>query len=126
MEMISAGGMAEADGYIGYMKPCATSHQDFDDDKAFQEQARNVARAPRRCHRSCSNRSVREPRKRPQGAATKIGRIFARNVILDRSRVVGERLTSVGGAIFTIPVEHMPSFCDPSHRRFDALPGRRR
>jgi multimeric flavodoxin WrbA len=45
MDMISAGGMAEADGYIGYMKPYATSHQDFDDDKAFQEQARNVARA---------------------------------------------------------------------------------
>lgn len=45
MDMISAGGVAEADGYIGYIKPYATSHQDFDDDKAFQEQARNVARA---------------------------------------------------------------------------------
>ena len=28
------------------MKPYATAHQDFDDNKAFQEEARNVARAP--------------------------------------------------------------------------------
>ena len=26
MKLISAGGMAETDGYIGYMKPYATSH----------------------------------------------------------------------------------------------------
>jgi multimeric flavodoxin WrbA len=45
LELISAGGMAEADGYIGYMKPYATSHQEYDEDKAFQEDVLNVARA---------------------------------------------------------------------------------
>jgi multimeric flavodoxin WrbA len=45
MSLISAGGMSEADGYIGYMEPYATSHQALDDDEAFQENARNVARA---------------------------------------------------------------------------------
>jgi len=43
--LISAGGAAEADGYIGYMKPYATSHRDLDDDKAFQEEVLNAARA---------------------------------------------------------------------------------
>ena len=33
MKLISAGGTAEADGYIGYMKPYATSHKDFDKDR---------------------------------------------------------------------------------------------
>jgi multimeric flavodoxin WrbA len=45
LELISAGGMAEADGYIGYMKPYATSHQEYDEDQAFQEDVLNVARA---------------------------------------------------------------------------------
>ncbi|WP_375781017.1 flavodoxin family protein [Bradyrhizobium sp. ma5] len=45
LELISAGGIAEADGYIGYMKPYATSHRAFDDDKAFQDKVLNVARA---------------------------------------------------------------------------------
>jgi hypothetical protein len=45
MALISAGGMAEADGYIGYMDPYATSHAALDEDTAFQEQVRNVARA---------------------------------------------------------------------------------
>jgi multimeric flavodoxin WrbA len=45
LELISAGGMAEADGYIGYMKPYATSHEDFDKDLAFQDDVLNVARA---------------------------------------------------------------------------------
>ncbi|QIG97370.1 MULTISPECIES: flavodoxin family protein [unclassified Bradyrhizobium] len=45
MELISAGGMAEMDGYIGYMKPYATSHQELDEDRAFQDQVRNVALA---------------------------------------------------------------------------------
>jgi multimeric flavodoxin WrbA len=29
MKLISAGGMAETDGYIGYMKPYARSHEDL-------------------------------------------------------------------------------------------------
>ena len=37
--------MSEADGYIGYMEPYATSHQALDEDEAFQENVRNVARA---------------------------------------------------------------------------------
>jgi multimeric flavodoxin WrbA len=45
MSLISAGGMAETDGYIGYMEPYATSHQALDEDKVFQEEVHNVARA---------------------------------------------------------------------------------
>jgi multimeric flavodoxin WrbA len=45
MSLISAGAMAETDGYIGYMEPYATSHQALDEDTAFQEEVRNVARA---------------------------------------------------------------------------------
>src|SRR3954451_15582117 len=45
MKLISAGGMAETDGYIGYMKPYATSHEDLDADTDFQKEIVNVARA---------------------------------------------------------------------------------
>jgi multimeric flavodoxin WrbA len=45
MKLISAGAVAEADGYVGYMKPYATSHAEFDRDKAFQHEVLNVARA---------------------------------------------------------------------------------
>jgi multimeric flavodoxin WrbA len=45
MSLISAGSLAEADGYIGYMEPYANSHQALDDDKGFQEEVLNVARA---------------------------------------------------------------------------------
>ena len=45
MHLISAGGLAETDGYIGYMEPYATSHQALDEDWAFQEEVRNAARA---------------------------------------------------------------------------------
>jgi multimeric flavodoxin WrbA len=44
MKLISAGGMAESDGYIGYMKPYATSHEEFDKDGSFQKEVLNVAR----------------------------------------------------------------------------------
>jgi hypothetical protein len=37
--------VAEADGYIGYMEPYATSHQALDEDAAFQAEVLNVARA---------------------------------------------------------------------------------
>src|SRR5438034_2284664 len=43
MSLISAGGKAEIDGYIGYMEPYATSHQALDEDEAFQAEVRNVA-----------------------------------------------------------------------------------
>ena len=45
MSLISAGGSAEADGYVGYMEPYATSHQALDEDEDFQAEIRNVARA---------------------------------------------------------------------------------
>jgi multimeric flavodoxin WrbA len=45
MKLISAGGMAETDGYIGYMKPYATSHHDLDDDTGFQKEVVNAAHA---------------------------------------------------------------------------------
>ena len=45
MSLISAGGKAEADGYIGYMGPYASSHAALDEDDAFQEEVRNAARA---------------------------------------------------------------------------------
>jgi hypothetical protein len=45
MHLISAGAVAEADGYVGYMEPYATSHQALDKDTAFQTGVVNVARA---------------------------------------------------------------------------------
>src|ERR1700730_15121171 len=38
MSLISAGGMAETGGYIGYMKAYATAHEALDEDKSFQEE----------------------------------------------------------------------------------------
>jgi hypothetical protein len=45
MALISAGRTAEAEGYIGYMEPYATSHDALDEDRDFQEEVRNAARA---------------------------------------------------------------------------------
>jgi multimeric flavodoxin WrbA len=45
MSLISAGRFAEADGYVGYMQPYATSHRALDQNLGFQEEVRNVARA---------------------------------------------------------------------------------
>jgi multimeric flavodoxin WrbA len=45
MSLISAGGLAETDGYIGYMEPYATSHQALDEDSDFQQEVTNVAKA---------------------------------------------------------------------------------
>jgi hypothetical protein len=42
--LVSAGRMAEADGYVGYMEPYATSHQALDEDRAFQQEVVNAAR----------------------------------------------------------------------------------
>jgi multimeric flavodoxin WrbA len=43
MKLISAGSMAELDGYIGYEEPYALSHQALDQDNAFQKDVRNAA-----------------------------------------------------------------------------------
>ena len=45
MALISIGRTGEADGYVGYMEPYATSHDALDQDEAFQQEALNVARA---------------------------------------------------------------------------------
>lgn len=45
MSLVSASRAAELDGYIGYQKPYATSHQALDEDNDFQLQIRNAARA---------------------------------------------------------------------------------
>ena len=43
--LISAGHAAELDRYVGYYKPYATSHDDLDEDTAFQAEVRNAARS---------------------------------------------------------------------------------
>jgi multimeric flavodoxin WrbA len=45
MGLIPAGRAALVDGYVGYYKPYATSHDDLDADKDFQEEVRNAARS---------------------------------------------------------------------------------
>ena len=45
MGLIDAGTLSRLDRYIGYYEPYATSHQTLDNDKAVQEETRNVARA---------------------------------------------------------------------------------
>jgi multimeric flavodoxin WrbA len=45
MGLVAAGTQARLDRYVGYMAPYATSHDDFDRDRALQEEVRNVARA---------------------------------------------------------------------------------
>jgi multimeric flavodoxin WrbA len=45
MSLISAGRTSQADGYVGYMESYATSHAALDEDREFQEETVNVARA---------------------------------------------------------------------------------
>jgi multimeric flavodoxin WrbA len=45
MHLSPAGSSAELDRYIGYWKPYATNHAEFDVDTAFQEEVRNAARS---------------------------------------------------------------------------------
>ena len=45
MGLIEAGDKSRLDRFVGYYKPYATSHQELDDDRDFQEEVRNVARA---------------------------------------------------------------------------------
>ncbi|WP_407158606.1 flavodoxin family protein [Bradyrhizobium sp. STM 3557] len=45
MSLISVGRTGEVDGYVGYMEPYATSHQGLDEDRAFQKEVENAARA---------------------------------------------------------------------------------
>ena len=43
MEMISAGTLAEKDGYVCYESPYATSHEEYDSDESYQHDIRNAA-----------------------------------------------------------------------------------
>ena len=43
MDLVSAGTMAETDGYVGYQAPYATSHAALDNDEAFQADVRSAA-----------------------------------------------------------------------------------
>ncbi len=45
MGLIEAGSNRRLDRFVGYYKPYATSHQQLDKDRDFQEEVRNVARA---------------------------------------------------------------------------------
>lgn len=45
MHLISAGRFGEIDGYVGYMEPYAMSHRHLDEDREFQQEVLNVARA---------------------------------------------------------------------------------
>ena len=45
MGLIEAGSKSRLDRFVGYYEPYATSHQALDDDRGFQAEVRNVARA---------------------------------------------------------------------------------
>jgi hypothetical protein len=45
MGLIPAGRAGMVDGYVGYYKPYATSHDDLDADKDFHGEVRNAARS---------------------------------------------------------------------------------
>jgi hypothetical protein len=45
MGLVESGFHARLDRYVGYYEPYATSHQHLDDDRDFQEEVRNAARA---------------------------------------------------------------------------------
>jgi multimeric flavodoxin WrbA len=45
MKLIEAGHLSQLGGYVGYLRPYATSHEDLDRDPDFQEEVRNAARA---------------------------------------------------------------------------------
>jgi multimeric flavodoxin WrbA len=71
MELQAAGPMAEAETYIGYYEPYATSHAALDGDAAFQEEVRNAARvlirsvkAKREGRRFDPELGLREPRQK--------------------------------------------------------------
>jgi len=69
MGLIAAGNAALVDGYVGYYRPYATSHDDFDQDKGFHQEVRNAARSLvngvrllRRGKLERPDASLREPR----------------------------------------------------------------
>lgn len=61
MQLISAGRFAELDGYVGYMEPYATSHRDLDEDREFQQEVQNAARALGNAVRLARSGRLEEP-----------------------------------------------------------------
>jgi multimeric flavodoxin WrbA len=69
--LIEAGHMSQLAALVGYMQPYATSHDELDRDAAFQEEARNAARAlvqavklMRNGELKLPDAGLREPRKK--------------------------------------------------------------
>lgn len=69
MRLIPAARAALVDGYVGYYKPYATSHDHLDEDRKFHEEVRNAARSlvsavqkMRRGELKQSDAALREPR----------------------------------------------------------------
>lgn len=61
MQLISAGRFAELDGYVGYMEPYATSHRELDEDRKFQREVQNAARALANAVRLARSGRLQEP-----------------------------------------------------------------
>jgi multimeric flavodoxin WrbA len=61
MGLIAAGYAALVDGYVGYYKPYATSHDDLDQDKRFHENVRNAARSLVNAVRLLRRGELRQP-----------------------------------------------------------------
>ena len=64
MALIAAGGTAQADGYIGYMEPYATSHQALDDDREFQEEDDQRRPRARQCGGAGARGEIRKSERR--------------------------------------------------------------
>lgn len=68
LELVPSGAAGMLDRYLGYYEPYATSHEALDEDKAFIEEAENVARtliaavAEMRAGRSAPGEDLPEPR----------------------------------------------------------------
>jgi hypothetical protein len=61
MGLIAAGRAALVDGYVGYYKPYATSHDELDQNKNFQEEVRNAARSLTRAVRLLRRGKLKQP-----------------------------------------------------------------
>jgi len=61
MGLIEAGHLSQLGAYVGYMKPYATSHDELDQDEAFQEEVRNAARALVQAVRQSRRGELKQP-----------------------------------------------------------------
>jgi multimeric flavodoxin WrbA len=61
MGLIAAGHAALVDGYVGYYKPYATSHDELDEDEDFKEEVRNAARSLTRAVRLLRRGELKQP-----------------------------------------------------------------